>query len=261
MDNLNQWQVVVQMSSYTMELRDVLATLLVFDRVDISQMPTKTLIEEGRKKLFDFDYDFFDSEYKVVWETNFIRKFFMREIGFETETLFKFQLESWVRINIPYFNKMFESELIAFNPLINSKMESTSNRNKDSDQTIDRTKTHNQKMDATQNNDSFSRDLENNTPDSRLAITTADGKGIIEYASNITEGTKNGSIDSTNNVDGSVVDDVVTNVKDTEASASTREGKTGSQTYSKMMTEYRDSLVRIENKMYAEMQQLFMLVY
>jgi hypothetical protein len=38
-------------------------------------------------------------------------------------------------------------------------------------------------------------------------------------------------------------------------------GKVGDQSYASMLNEYRSSLLRIENKLFQEMQELFMLVY
>ena len=309
------------MASYTMELREVLATLLVFDGVDVSKLTTKDLIEQGRGKLFNFPYEMFDDNYRSVWETNFIRNFFFREIGFETEDLFQFQLESWLRINMPYFNKMFESELLEFDPLINSEMTTNTSKNKDTDTTInttinsDSTKTNKQQIDGTehrdvdgtehrdvdgtesqtvnrtQNDTNFNRHLESDTPDSRLAITTADGSGVIEYASkieedseknnstvtndvdtttaNTVESTTSNTLDSTssNTIDGTntdstdVTNNTTNNITDVETYVSNRTGKVGDVTYSKMLMEYRQSLIRVENKMFDEMQQLFMLVY
>jgi hypothetical protein len=62
----------------------------------------------------------------------------MREIGFETEGLFKFNLETWMIINMPFFNKLFESESLTFDPLTNYKLDTT----------------HNKKADRTSNNNS-----------------------------------------------------------------------------------------------------------
>lgn len=281
--------VVNSMASYTMQLKDVLTTLLTFSNVDVSKLSTKELIEQGRKKLFNFTYDIFDENYRAVWETNFIRNFYFREIGFETESLFQFQLESWLRVNMSFFNKLFESELLEFNPLINSEITTNTNKNKDVDKTInttinsDSTTTNKQKIDGTenqnvnrtQNDTSFNRHLESETPDSRLSITTADGSGVIEYASRIEEdinkNTSNSTNDvdttTTNSVDGSTTDNTdvtnntTNNITDVETYVSKRTGKVGEVTYSKMLMEYRQSLIRVENKMFNEMQQLFMLVY
>src|SRR5690606_30755344 len=52
----------------------------------------------------------------------FIRHFYMREIGFETEGLFKFYLETWLLVHMPYYNQLFKSELIEYDPLSNSQV-------------------------------------------------------------------------------------------------------------------------------------------
>lgn len=245
------------MSSYSMTLQEVLATLLAFSDVDVTNFTTKQFIEEGRKKLFNFEYPIFDPTYKAVLETNFIRNFYMREIGFETHERFQFELESWLLINMRYFNKLFESELMEFDPLVNSKMDTTSTRKKDTDGAVDSTTNGNST--STQNSDGFNRFLESDTPDNRLAITTEDGKGIIQYASKINEGT------SKNNVSGAdssnVIGNTLTDISETETYVQSRLGKTGSVTFSKMMNEYRNSLIRVEVKMFEELQKLFMLVY
>ena len=106
------------MSSYTMQLKTYIE-----QASQTSTLSTRDKIEQGRTKLFDFEYPIFDETYKKVFETNFIRRFYMTEIGFETEGLFKFHLETWLLINMPYWNKMFESELLQFDPLTNAKMD------------------------------------------------------------------------------------------------------------------------------------------
>src|SRR6185312_7871534 len=255
------------MASYSMPLRTFIEQATQ-NEVNLS---FREKIEKGRKKLFDFDYPIFDPNYKAVLETHFIRKFYMREIGFETEELFKFQLETWLIINMPYFNKMFESELLNFDPLMNSEMSSEMSKTKDTDGKIDSTNsgvndvTSEQKMNGTQSNDRFSRKLENDTPDNRLAITTAEGSGVIQYASKIEEDKDKGNSSNNVNTTGSSKDvnsnkgNTITDITETESYLQKRTGKIGSVTYSKMLMEYRDSLIRIENKMFDEMNQLFML--
>jgi hypothetical protein len=248
------------MASYTMQLREYIE-----QASQDETLPIREQIEKGRPRLFDFDYPIFDTSYKKVFETNFIRNFYTREIGFETEGLFKFQLENWLSINMPYFNKMFESELKTFDPLTNYKMDVTQKKTIDRDQTQESTTDGNNKSTSTGSttSDSFGRNLESNNPDSRLAITTEDGSGIIQYASGIDEATKK----TTNDSDGEVTD--ITNVTGSATSTAneiedyieSRTGKTGDKTYSKMIMEYRESLLRIEKKIFSEMQELFMMVY
>lgn len=279
------------------------------DGVDATKFNTKEFIDEGRKKLFDFTYPIYDPNYKNVFETNFIRSFYMREIGFETEGLFKFQLESWLLVNMPYFNKLYESELIEFDPLLNSKSETIEKRDVERDETssrdTDRTEARNGKNDATSSangnvnqsgttsnthtgsntSESFQRDLQSDTPDSRLAITTNDGEGVIQYASQIDEHSNNGSgtdkstdsgkstnattssntgkQNSTNseNINGNITDNASKNETELDYFIQQRVGKVGANSYSKLLQEYRQTFLRLEKQIFNEMNQLFMLVY
>jgi hypothetical protein len=249
------------MASYTMSLGDCLDLWVAGDGYSV-----KDRIEKGRPRLFDFDYPIFDAAYKNVFETHFIRNFYMREIGFETEGLFKFQLENWLIINMPYFNKLFESELKSFDIFTNYKMDVTQKKTIERDQTQESTTDGNNKSTSTGNttSDSFGRNLESNNPDSRLSITpNEDGSGVIQYASGIDEAIKKTTNDST----GEVVD--TTNVtgsataiaNELEDYIENKTGKIGNQSYSNMLKEYRETLLRIEKKIFNEMQELFMLVY
>lgn len=261
------------MARYSMTLRDCIATLLTFDGVKANTLSSRDFIEEGRKRLFNFSYPIYDQDYKKVFETHFIRRFYMKEIGFETDDLFKFQLETWLLIHMPYFNKLFESELLVFDPLKNTDMKVSQNRTTDKDQSQTGTtkgtneNTHNQDSTGTLTEDRFNRDLESNTPDSRLAITTENGQGVIEYASHITENNESNTKDNSSNTTGTSKDttDVTSTnngtVNEVEDFIESRIGKTGTQSYSSMVKEYRETLLRIENDIFKEMQQLFMLVY
>ena len=213
----------------------------------------------------------------------------MREIGFETDGLFKFQLETWLRIHMPYFNKMFESELIEFDPLENSSVNVTAQKINDRNQTAKRNATQSMEnngvtdstsktsgeTNVTSTDDNFERDLTSNTPDGRLAITANDGEGVIEYASVIKEETEN-NVSNSNGTESNTgtskttdsattdsvsKDDMTANINDVEDYIQHRGGKIGVQSYADMLTKYRKSFLRIEQDIFKEMQQLFMLVY
>jgi hypothetical protein len=273
-----------------MELREYIER---WSQDTIDTMKTTDVIEAGRPHLFDFDYPIFDPNYKKVFETHFIRKFYMREIGFETEGLFKFNLENWMIINMPYFNKLFESELLSYNPLQNTILDTTKNKTADKKQTDARngnqtTQTDgtnqttlkgssSKSSDGTETDDNFNRSLESDTPDSRLTITANDGQGVIEYASNIKEDNENNSRtvsnhaseteNTTNNgstsVNGSAItsDTLNSDINETEEYAEHVVGKIGDKSYPQLVKEFRESFIRIENRIFEEMQELFMLVY
>lgn len=239
-------------------------------------------IEEGRKHLFDFDYPFFDEDYRPIFEKNFIKNFYTREIGFETEELFKLKLDTWLSINIGYYNKLFESEKMVYDPLLNTEMEII--RDKENARLVDDTRaglsdtssTGSENTSAsgntTDSRDNFNRDIKSDTPDQRLQLTTGtDGSGVIEYASEITENKDVGTTSSnaTNQANTSVEnkgklasqEDYTRDEKENEQFTENRKGKIGQQSYSSLMMEYRQSLLRVEKIMFEEMNQLFMLVY
>ena len=296
------------MATYTMELRNYIEMWSQDE-----ELPQRDVIEKGRRQLFDFPYPFFDETYRSIFETNFIRTFYMKEIGFETEGLFKFQLETWLNVNMPYFNKLFESELFEYDPLTNSKMNVKHKKVTDTLENEEALKENQQKQSGTsqsdgtmsgtgkstgtesqsgntttlKTDDDFNRELESNNPDSRLALTANDGQGVIQYASNIkeknTNNISNGSSNQHSNASSTVnnenkntsheqaqmsnttngtqneqVDKTINNVEDF---IQERIGKIGVQSYPELIEKYRRSLLRIENDIFREMKQLFMMIY
>jgi hypothetical protein len=258
------------MATYTMEIKDYVEMVTTGE----ASLSIRDRIEAARPKLFDFDYPIFNEDYRKDFETRFIRTFYMREIGFETEGLFKFYLETWLNINMPYWNNMFKSELLTFDPLTNTKIDGTKNKTKTNTthqtSTTDGTNnsTTTQDGNGSLTDDNFSRQVEADTPDTRLTLTTNDGQGILEYASNIKEDNENNSKTSTSHNSGSLdetshassTSDLTVN--ETEDETDSSEGKIGVQTYSQMLQEYRETFLRIEKSIFNEMsKELFMLVY
>jgi hypothetical protein len=256
------------MSTYTITLKEIV-DLYALDGA--SNLRDK--IELARTKIFDFDYSFYDETKRKDFETDFIRNFFMREIGFETEELWKFHLENYLRINMGYWNNLFKSELLAFDPFANTKTDLT--KNGTNNQTMNGTSetkgsssgSNTQKTNGTLTENDFQRRLDSDTPDQRLAITANNGQGVIEYASNIEEETANNSKTSSGTNTASSTDTSnVTNTanqtnNETKTDTAHHEGKIGDQSYSKMLQEYRETFLRIEKQIFHEMNQLFMLVY
>lgn len=277
---------VNQMAEYSAELREF------FDQFYVNGMKSKDMIEIGRGYLFDFDYPIFSEEYRQEFETKFIRTFFLREIGFETFGLFKFKLETWLTVNMPYFNKMYESILLenANSPFENNRRNTTYTKSTSKSETksgtvegstsgID-TAIREQNVDENNMNNtsgnSFNRDIGSDTPDTRLNLTTGDdGLGVIEYASrideqkaiNATEQTNEGHTEDKTTTSGThdetrKIDNTETkNDDEIESYTFETSGKIGIQSYAKLLKEYRESILNVDNMVFKEMQQLFMLVY
>lgn len=123
------------MATYTMPLK----TIIEQPTQNRDDLTLKQRLEVGRVNLFkDIDYPIFNENYRSEFETKFIRYFYNKEIGFETESLFKFELETWLQINMPYYNQLFESELLEYDPLTNIAMQFDQDLKQDT--TLDTTK-------------------------------------------------------------------------------------------------------------------------
>ncbi len=125
------------MSKYTTEVRFICETAAGLDTSE-GYLKTKDIIEKARPTIFDFDYPIFDESYRSVLETKIIRHFYTREIAAETVGLWKLWLESRMNEIMPYYNQLYKSELLEFNPFYD----------------VDLTKDYNKKKNETGNTDS-----------------------------------------------------------------------------------------------------------
>lgn len=104
------------MSQYTTEVRFICENLADLTENE-GYLSVSTIIDKARPKLFNFDYPIFDEVYRPVLENKILRHFYTREIGVETYGLWKLRLEAKLNEIMPYYNKLYESEQIKFNPI------------------------------------------------------------------------------------------------------------------------------------------------
>lgn len=81
-----------------------------------------TLFEQGYPLNLN-DYPIYDEDYRQVLNNKIINHFYLREIGAETPDRFNFYLGRKMREIMPYYNQMYKSELLEFDPLANNYQE------------------------------------------------------------------------------------------------------------------------------------------
>lgn len=99
------------MSKYTTELR-----YLIENHFDI-----------GLK-----NYPIFDENYRELLNQKIINHYYFREIGMETAELFKRYLNTTMNEIMPYYNQLYKSELLEFNPFYNVDKTIVSDKNNNS---------------------------------------------------------------------------------------------------------------------------------
>lgn len=103
------------MSKYTMMLCKVCDGLTNMERLQSSyELSRDEIIEIARKKIFDFDYEFYsdtdeEEEKKKALETGIIHHFFFDEIGQETYEYWHFELRHWMIVNMPRYYSLFKT--------------------------------------------------------------------------------------------------------------------------------------------------------
>lgn len=115
------------MSKYTTELRYICESL-VGKLESEGYNSIEEIIDEAHDKIFSFDYPIFDPEYKAGLEKKIIKRYYTREICAETYGRWKLFLESRMLEIMPYYNQLYNSELIKYNIFEDVNYERTGNR-------------------------------------------------------------------------------------------------------------------------------------
>ena len=215
------------MSKYTTQVRNICesyAGLLEHSGAD----SVDSIIEQARAKVFNFEYPIFDEAYRPVLETKILKHYYTREIGAETVGLWKLWLNTRLNEIMGYYNEMYKSTKFDYNPL------------HDVDLTRDHTGSGTNKGDISIIGENWN--LFSATPQGALQN--------LENGEYLTEATK-----STNENENK------TEITTTDQYVERITGKQGSSSYSKLIKDYRNTLINVDMMIINELSDLFMLVW
>ena len=116
------------MSKYTTEVRFICEVAAGLDDSE-GYNSVNQILDDSYQSIFDFEYPIFDDEYKPVLEKKILKHYYTREIGFETVGRWKLALDARMNEIMPYYNKLYESELLQFNPLLDADYTKSGTRN------------------------------------------------------------------------------------------------------------------------------------
>lgn len=171
------------MANYTTLLRTVCES--VIDEYPATYHNYKQIIEKARPYIFDFDYPIFDSSYKQILETKIIKHYFMREIGLETPALFLYYLDMKMNEIMPYYNQLYESQLLKFNPFYDRDLWTVHQGNNSGD-----------KQDTGSDNTYRDKNEDSNTNSNFNGTENTEGNRTLDGKTDSTQ-TKTGSSDGT----------------------------------------------------------------
>lgn len=106
------------MSSYTTQLRYICESKLNLSKSPANYQSAYNVINETSDLILG-DYPIFDESHRRVLNNKIVKHFYFQEVGFETQGRFLFEINNKMNEIMPYYNKLYKSELIDFNPFEN----------------------------------------------------------------------------------------------------------------------------------------------
>ena len=123
------------MSKYTTEVRYICESYVPLNESK-GYNDIETVLDNSWDKVFDFPFPIFREDYREDLCKKILRHYYTREICEETVGLWKLRLNSRMNEIMPYYNKLYNSELINIEPLINTRLSSTKSNVKGGTDTI-----------------------------------------------------------------------------------------------------------------------------
>lgn len=263
------------MSEYTTEVRFICETLAGFD-MSKGYGVVEDILDQTWDKVFDFDFPLFDNSYKKVLCKKILRHYYTREIGFETVGLWKLKLFTKMQEIMPYYNKLYESETYKYNPMYDADYTKThegedkgshlENNSRVGNASDEYNKSGNNSKNESGSADKTRWDTYSDTPQGSL--TNVENGTYLTDARKITDNesdSMNGSAEFEENGENSrnynETVDIGRQFNSTNEYVEHVVGKMPGSSYSKMIKEYRETLLNIDMKIIDELSNLFMLIW
>ena len=232
------------MSKYTTEVRFICETEAGLEESKGANN-VDSIINSSWDKIFTTQCTFFDPEYKPILCKKILKHYYTREIGAETVGLWKMWINRKLEEIMPYYNQMYSSTLLEFNPLYD--LDINTSHTKTNNGTVSGSRTGSGTNASTDN--SHSIELYSDTPQG--TVTNLQNMTYLTNATDVNRNDgHNGNYSDTETTSG-------TNA-DTENYIERVYGKQGSGTYSKMLQEFRETFVNIDMQVIEEFGDCFM---
>lgn len=223
----------------TITLRELIKTGydIKLDNFDI-YVPKGKTIEEVRKRIKD----------------KFILRYNDFYIGSEVPELFVEKLNFHIDYILPYYNQLYKSEDVEFNPLYNVDMTETFSHEVNNENTLLGNVNQENKTDSSTNSDNLN--LENNTPKSKSSIEDLKNNLYLSNATRIVDDIKENS----SNIQKTLSENKGNN-KTIESYTRKNMGSSAGLPFSKALEQWRQVMLNIDKQLIEELKDNFLLIY
>lgn len=190
--------------------------------------------------LFDFEYNLYDNELKSAFEKKFIDHFYFYEIGLTPIARFKKALQIKLNDIYPYFKQLYQTELrcndIDF--MLNKDLKEQYTRELTGNSSL------NQSSTSTSNGTSLN--INNDTPQNKI-------DDLDQFMTSASKNTDNSTMNSsgTNSAENN----------STETYSLVSQGNIGVTSSAELLEKWRNVLINIDQLIFEECNDLFMLIY
>lgn len=239
------------MSKYTTEVRYVCESKSGLE-VSGGANDVDEIIAKSWNKIFTSKVAFFDEKYRSVLCQKILKHYYLREICCETVGIWTLWMNTRLEEIMPYYNKLYESAKIEFNPMHDVNLTRKHDRNVEGTTEENGTRTDNATSNSTSNTSATKKDLYSDTPQG--AITNLENESYLTNARKVTDSI-DGTGSETSNATG-VTNNTGSN-NTTESYLESVVGKQGTESFSKLLNEYRDTFINIDMQVINEFSDLF----
>lgn len=238
------------MSKYTTEVRFIcensagLSESEGADNVD-------SILEKCWNKVFNFDFPIFDENYRQVLCRKILKHYYTREIAHETVGRWKLALNAKLNEIMPYYNQLYKSELLEFNPFYDVDLtrsregSGTSNKTSNNTETNSGTSKNVSSGSGTSNTDTLNRfsDTPQNSMDTQGIADSVPLTTVTKVnEDNTTTNESTDTLTRNDNKTGSGTE----NINNTDKYIETVKGKQGTENYSSLLKKFRETFLNID---------------
>lgn len=275
------------MSKYTTEVRFICENKSGLE-ISGGSGDVDSIIANSWNKIFTSKAPFFDEEYRSILCQKILKHYYLREICCETVGIWKLWMNTRLEEIMPYYNQLYDSAKIMFNPMHNVDLTSKHKRNVEGTSKEDGTRTDNTTgkrtltgnrdtdntsvgtRNTTNSSDETKRDLYSDTPQG--AVTGLENEYYLTNARKITDNVNGTGNEETNTTEKSdtdysetedttgKIDGVTSNTGKTNTTEDYLEtiiGKQGTESFSSLLNEFRETFLNIDMQVIEEFNDLF----
>lgn len=271
------------MSVYTTQVRFICEAEAGLKK-SVGYDDVNTVIQNAIPKIFNFSWPIFDESYRNVLETKILKHYYTREIGLETYGLWKLKLDTKLNEIMPYYNQLYKSALLEFNPLYDVDITRNHTGKKTGTEAlkgnvdingqvlVDNHGNVNTTDDTTVANTTTSENIDKFSATPQGAIDNLRNEKYLTNARMVNDtNTSNGTTTGKTNTSTDSTTDTTTNtttttnnsttINNTEDYLETVKGKQGTQSYASLIMEFRETFLNIDMMVIEDLGELFMNIW